>query len=301
MKVRPVAPADAAAISALCNASSRTLDGEPDADEAEILRWLALDGLATFVAEEDGRIIGYGDVQSEREATRFPIDVRVAPGDAAAADPLLDAVEEWARSRAAPGALVRAFVPAGAGELQEALARRRLRVVRCSFQMAIDLDGDLPAPEWPAGIVVRRYKPDRDELAAYACAQEAFQDHWDSHGHSLDEWRRFHLENPRFEPQLWWLAWDGDELAGVSLNGWHFSGDPTYGHVGMLGVRRPWRRRGLGLALLRHSFVDFASRGATRVGLGVDAENLTGAVRLYERAGMHVVRRTDTYEKELTP
>jgi ribosomal protein S18 acetylase RimI-like enzyme len=78
---------------------------------------------------------------------------------------------------------------------------------------------------------------------------------------------------------------------------WHTSGDPAFGWVEVLGVGRPWRGRGLGLALLRHAFVEFAARGATRVGLGVDAENTTGAVRLYERAGMQPVRRQDVYEK----
>ena len=71
------------------------------------------------------------------------------------------------------------------------------------------------------------------------------------------------------------------------------------GWVGILGVRLSWRRRGLATALLQHSFRDFRARGATRVGLGVDAENTTGAVRLYERVGMQVVRRDDTYEKTL--
>ena len=65
----------------------------------------------------------------------------------------------------------------------------------------------------------------------------------------------------------------------------------------MLAVRKPWRSRGLGLALLRQSFADFAARGANRVGLVVDAENTTGAVRLYERAGMRPVRRLDVYER----
>ena len=80
---------------------------------------------------------------------------------------------------------------------------------------------------------------------------------------------------------------------------WHWSGDPAFGWVGVLGVRKAWRKRGLGRALLLHSFGDFRDRGAARVGLGVDAENTTGAVRLYESAGMHVVRRMDTYERPL--
>ena len=69
------------------------------------------------------------------------------------------------------------------------------------------------------------------------------------------------------------------------------------GWVGVLAVRRPWRRRGLGEALLRESFALFAERGKRAAGLGVDAENTTGAVALYERVGMHVVRRSDTWER----
>lgn len=79
----------------------------------------------------------------------------------------------------------------------------------------------------------------------------------------------------------------------------HRSGDPTWGWVGTLGVRRPWRRRGLGLALLQHAFGEFRRRGMSRAGLDVDAENTTGAVALYEHAGMHVERRRDTFEKAL--
>lgn len=73
------------------------------------------------------------------------------------------------------------------------------------------------------------------------------------------------------------------------------------GWVHQLGVRRPWRQRGLGLALLQQSFAALHQRGRLRVGLGVDADSLTGATRLYEKAGMKVVRQYDTYEKELRP
>ncbi|MBD0349195.1 MAG: GNAT family N-acetyltransferase, partial [Thermoleophilia bacterium] len=100
-----------------------------------------------------------------------------------------------------------------------------------------------------------------------------------------------------FDPALWFIAYDGDEIAGFSLCRPRESGDPDMGWVSVLGVRRPWRRRGLALALLRHSFVELHRRGKKRVGLGVDAENTTGALRLYERAGMHVDRRWDTWEK----
>jgi mycothiol synthase len=71
------------------------------------------------------------------------------------------------------------------------------------------------------------------------------------------------------------------------------------GWVGIHAVRRPWRRRGLGRALLQHSFVELHRRGYDRVGLGVGAESLTGANRLYESAGMQVVRQVDIFEKRL--
>ena len=77
--------------------------------------------------------------------------------------------------------------------------------------------------------------------------------------------------------------------------------DPDMGWVDVLGVRRPWRRRGLALALLHHTFGEFYQRGKRKVGLGVDAQSLTGATRLYEKAGMHVQRQYATYEKELRP
>ena len=77
--------------------------------------------------------------------------------------------------------------------------------------------------------------------------------------------------------------------------------DEGIGWVSSLGVRRPCRKRGLGLALLRHAFSEFYRRGKRKVGLGVDAQNLTGALRLYENAGMHVHQTFDQYEKELRP
>ena len=79
----------------------------------------------------------------------------------------------------------------------------------------------------------------------------------------------------------------------------HWSGDPEHGYVSVLAVRRPWRKRGLGTALLQHSFAEMKRRGMKRATLGVDAENLTGAVALYERAGMHVEHRYDCYQKLL--
>ena len=99
------------------------------------------------------------------------------------------------------------------------------------------------------------------------------------------------------EPELWILAMDGDEVAGMALCASRRAGQEDLGWVSSLGVRRPWRRRGLALAILRRAFGLLAARGKSRVGLGVDSQSLTGATRLYEKAGMHVVRELYEYER----
>ena len=115
------------------------------------------------------------------------------------------------------------------------------------------------------------------------------------------EWVHWIDNDPDHDPSLWFLAVDGEEIAGVSLCRPRMAEDPEMGWVDSLGVRRPWRRRGLALALLHHSFGELYRRGRRKVGLGVDAQSLTGATRLYEKAGMQVDRQYAVYEKELRP
>jgi len=105
------------------------------------------------------------------------------------------------------------------------------------------------------------------------------------------------LEDPEFDASLWKIAWDGEEIGGFALNRYRTG----IGWVRMLGVRRPWRKRGLGEALLYHSFGEFFRRGMKTIGLGVNAQNPTGATRLYKKVGMHAASEHITYEKELRP
>ena len=103
------------------------------------------------------------------------------------------------------------------------------------------------------------------------------------------------LAQGSFDPTLWFLADDGSDDAGASICA--LRGD--IGWINTLGVRRPWRRRGVALALLQHSFGELYRRGRRNVRLGVDASSLTGATRLYERAGMREDRRYVIYSREL--
>lgn len=207
-------------------------------------------------------------------------------------------------------------VPAGLrfaprmGTYREAETARKLfealgyQHIRSSYHMLIEMDAPVPAPEFPLGITLRTYIPGTDAEAAYRAQIDSFRDHFGFVEGPFEEGlKRFkHFwEDETTDPSLLFLAMDGEEIAGINLCRSQAFDDPNMGWVGTLGVRRPWRKRGLGLAFLRHSFNEFYRRGKHKVGLGVDAQNLTGALRLYENAGMHVHQAFDQYEKELRP
>ena len=178
---------------------------------------------------------------------------------------------------------------------------------RHSLRMVLEISGRPELPVWPAGLTVRSMKAGKEERAVVEAVREAFRDHWGFVESPFEEefarWKHLMEDNPDFDPALWFLALDGEQIAGFSLC-WPKSRDEIeMGWVGTLGVRRSWRRRGLALALLQHSFVEFWKRGKLKVGLGVDAQSLTGATRLYQKAGMHSdqERQISIFEKELRP
>lgn len=168
--------------------------------------------------------------------------------------------------------------------------------VRYFLRMLIDLDAPPPAPAWPTGITVRAWTTDEDGRRFYAASEEAMRDHWGHVPLSFEEWSEKSTAE-HFDSGLWFLALDGDEPAGVAICRYYLE----MGWVRTLAVRRPWRQRGLGSALLRHAFGEFYRRGKRQVGLGVDAASPTGATRLYEQAGMRVSAQYATFEKELRP
>ena len=174
------------------------------------------------------------------------------------------------------------------------LERHGYSRVRRFWHMEIDLGSEPPPTGWPAGIRVETLR-DGQERAVFDAMEEAFEDHWGHLPHHYDEWRPWNVERASFDPSLWFLALDADEIVGVS----QCAIREGQGWVDVLGVRRPWRRRGIGLALLRHSFAELRRRDCGSAVLGVDSENPTGATLLYERAGMHVVRTADSFRKVL--
>jgi mycothiol synthase len=191
--------------------------------------------------------------------------------------------------------VLRAFADAEEHAWRALLETRGYEPVRHFFRMVASLDR-VAAPVWPDGVVVRTLRHG-EERAVHAAHGEAFADHWDFALEPYERWLRNVVDTDRFDRSLCFIAAAGDEIAGICLCAAHLSGDPALGWVRVLGVRPAWRRRGLGLALLLHAFQAFRRRGCGRVGLGVDAGSSTGALELYERAGMRVDRRHDVYER----
>jgi ribosomal protein S18 acetylase RimI-like enzyme len=156
--------------------------------------------------------------------------------------------------------------------------------------MAIELDAEPPEPAVPVEAF-----GEEDALAFHEALDEAFSEHWEHDSEPFEEWWARQRRRENFDPSLWFVIRDGDELAGVARN----EARALSGYVGALGVRRAWRGRGYGRALLLHTFREFRRRGLARATLGVDASNATGATRLYESVGMYVEQENVVWQKVL--
>ena len=136
--------------------------------------------------------------------------------------------------------------------------------------------------------------------------REAFRDHWGYVEEPLDQaiadWKEWIASlGERRDPSLWFVAHEGPEIAGLGLFSTQIAGDATRSYVESLSVRPAYRKQGIALALLHQGFGEVYRRGYEAVELDMDSENLTGALRLYEKAGMRVIRQMYSYEKELRP
>jgi mycothiol synthase len=300
----------------LFNEYARHFVGRDEIDNEELRNFwttpdLKLEDDMRVMVAPDGKIVGYAEATMLDPQPVHPyLWLRVHPDYLATDAP--ERLMTWAEQRAGaalelcPPELrvsVQSFLYPEAKPLKTLFEAHGFGVIRYSFKMKVDLASELVAPIWPKGVELRPFVRERDLEAVYRAYDEAFSDHY---GYikrpfevGLKRFTHMLLEDNAHDPNLWFVAWDGDKVAGASLCFKFASEDPTMGWLELLLVRRPWRKRGLGKALLLQTFRAFRERGMKSVGLGVDGSNLTGALSLYEGVGMRVDQQYDRYEKEL--
>jgi mycothiol synthase len=282
---------DAAAAADVLNEHSRRLHGTDDVTTSQLAEdWRAPELLFpddVLLAEASGTAVGYADVMAHGDSAW--LDVRGT--DEVAYDPLLVAIVERATTKRKEH--IRGWASEGDRGLQDAYERAGFRPFRHSFRMEIDLVDEVPEPLWPDGHVVRGFR-EGEERRVHQAQMDSFADTWGFSEFPFETWAHWSM-GALFQPEHWFVVESGDDLAAIALCRVPET-EPELGWVDILGVLPAYRRRGLAIALLQHVFRHFAALGLEQVALSVDAENPTGAVRLYERAGMHVARKYVRYE-----
>lgn len=301
---RPATLDDAEAVAAILTACERAHGLGTSTSAATVLddwQGVDLDEETLLIIAPDGSVAACADVLN-RSYVNISVYGYVHPDHTGRGlgGYLVQWGEEWARSRmdrAEPGArvVVQHYVPSQDKAALELLPAHGYEPVRGTYVMGIELDAAPPEPEWPEGIHVTPYRPGEDDMEVHLAVEDAFRDLW---GRPRSDFERFqaYAQGEGVRPDLWIIARDeAGQIAGISLG----TLADDHGWIDTVGVTRAWRRKGLGLALLHASFRAFFRRGIHDVRLSVDAQSLTGANRLYERAGMHVISHYILHQKEL--
>lgn len=304
-RVRPATMDDLETVTALVEAHDIAEFGYRDTSLEDLRRdWEDLDlPQDSFLAvAPDGQVVGYANITRRRDYVQIDADGYVHPGFwGRGVGALLVRVTEERARRLAPLApegikvVLSNAVNGGNPAACTLLASEGYHLARHFWRMVIDLEGPPEPVTWPDGITIRPCASEADERAVFSTTDEAFHDHWGYVPETYEEWRA--RQKDASDVSLWFLVEEGGDPVAAALCTYYMG----MGWVRRIGVRRPWRRRGLGEALLRHTFGEFYRRGTTRIGLGVDASNPTGATRLYEKAGMRVVHEYAIFQKELRP
>jgi len=170
-------------------------------------------------------------------------------------------------------------------------------------KMGMVIPDEPEVPVWPEGIELRPVDRRVHDRAICAAMAEGFRDHWGWFEIPFEEryaqWKHDHDTSPLTDESLWFVAWDGDEVAGFLIATERSHDDPEEGYLMVMTVLPRWRRRGLATAFLLQGIRGFRERGIGKAGLHADGENLTGAVRIYRKVGFEIVHVHDNWELEL--
>ncbi|MCB0132630.1 MAG: GNAT family N-acetyltransferase [Caldilineaceae bacterium] len=303
--VRPPTLDDVDTVVALINAWYVAIGDPPEMSSQELRKdWHTIDlaEQACLIVDADGAVVAQADIFNRRyRQVNIYIHIPPHPHEELMWSYLLQWGESWAASHAHLGdnvqnVEVHHFMRAPHLQVANLLEARGYGYVRTHYVMQIALTDAPPDPVWPAGIGVRSFRPGVDDDALFAAGEESFQDMWNRPPSTKERWL-LPTQGPSFDPLLWFLAYvkETNDVVGVGL----CSIIAGSGEVDTLGIRRPWRQQGVGLALLQHALGEFFRRDITTVALSVDAASPTGAPRLYARAGFTVEKTFHRYVKQV--
>ncbi len=183
------------------------------------------------------------------------------------------------------------------------LAENGYQGVRWGYEMLRAIQVPLPEAPLPKGLEVRQATREADFRAIFWGQNEAFQDHWGHSPATEEDFQRWRSDPITFKPELWKVAWEKDEVAGMVLNFFNEEENAEYrrkrGYTEFISVRRPWRRRGLARSLLVQSIAMFREMGMEETCLGVDTQNPNQALNLYRGVGYQIDREHTTLRKPL--
>jgi len=197
-----------------------------------------------------------------------------------------------------PGWKVRTGAHVSDTDYLAVVAERGFVPVRRWYRMRIESSSPLvpeEMPPLPDGVAIVTGDDEDFRRVVHAVDRESFAEHWGFADYPFDDWWAYWSSQPSFDIGGWWLLTVDGVPAGVCLLEEHRA-ENAEGYVGVLGVLKPYRGRGLAQLLLRRAFVHYRDLGRAATLLSVDASNETGAVALYERVGMSEVLVMETWE-----
>jgi mycothiol synthase len=269
-------------------------------------------GTDMIFVEIDGEVVGYGRTwwEDERKGDRiYSLFTNLVPTWRGKG--IRRAMVRWLEERARElskehpteeSEALQSWASEHEQDVRMVLESEGYEIVRWGYEMVRPLDEEIRPAALPSGLEVRPVT-DADARKIFDAAHEAFADHWGETEWFSERDLAQTRESPTYNPALWKVAFDGDEVAGMVLNYVNEKENEEYdrkrGYTECICVRRPWRGRGVAKALITESMKMHKANGMTETAHGVDALNPTGALQLYEGLGYRPVKTSYSFRKPL--